>query len=164
MADTFLSQNNIKGISCQPTFEPDIALCRYISRPLLINRRKFHIRAYVLCVGSLSVYVYSESLALFAGKEYDRYANPFWSPYINRSYIRESMILSIRAPSLVFNSFFQISIGRLAREFFAVLPRMCAQAKFGKFGLAPYKHMSSAAQQQLREWHSDRGGCCEASL
>ncbi|KAK9903517.1 hypothetical protein WJX75_007884 [Coccomyxa subellipsoidea] len=47
-------------------------LQRYISRPLLINRRKFHIRAYVLCVGSLSVYVYSESLALFAGKEYDR--------------------------------------------------------------------------------------------
>ncbi|BDA50216.1 probable tubulin polyglutamylase TTLL2 [Coccomyxa sp. Obi] len=47
-------------------------LQRYISRPLLIDRRKFHIRAYVLCVGSLSVYVYSEALALFAGMEYDR--------------------------------------------------------------------------------------------
>ncbi len=48
--------------------------CRYISSPLLIDGRKFHIRAYVLCVGSLSVYVYSEALALFAGKEYDRCA------------------------------------------------------------------------------------------
>ncbi len=35
-----------------------------------MSGRKFHIRAYVLCVGSLSVYVFSEALALFAGELY----------------------------------------------------------------------------------------------
>lgn len=31
---------------------------RYIDKPLLVGGRKFHIRAYVLCVGSLAVYVF----------------------------------------------------------------------------------------------------------
>ena len=40
---------------------------QYIRPPLLAaGDRKFHIRAYVLCVGNLSVYVYNEMLALFA--------------------------------------------------------------------------------------------------
>ncbi|KAK7992205.1 hypothetical protein PG988_000999 [Apiospora saccharicola] len=45
----------------------------YIHQPLLLpayDNRKFHIRTYVLCVGSLDVYVYREMLALFAGKPY----------------------------------------------------------------------------------------------
>ena len=42
-------------------------LQRYIERPLLVGGRKFHLRAYALCVGSLSAYVFSEGLALFAG-------------------------------------------------------------------------------------------------
>lgn len=44
----------------------------YIHPPLLIrgNDRKFHIRTYVLAVGSLKVYVFSEMLALFAGAAY----------------------------------------------------------------------------------------------
>lgn len=45
----------------------------YIDPPLLIpsaSNRKFHIRTYVLAVGSLKVYVFREMLALFAGKPY----------------------------------------------------------------------------------------------
>ncbi|WYZ35545.1 hypothetical protein EsH8_X_000192 [Colletotrichum jinshuiense] len=44
----------------------------YIHPPLLLadDPRKFHIRTYVLCVGSLDVYVYRPMLALFAGKAY----------------------------------------------------------------------------------------------
>ncbi|KAL2144861.1 hypothetical protein VTI28DRAFT_8421 [Corynascus sepedonium] len=45
----------------------------YIHPPLLLpelGNRKFHIRVYVLCVGSLKVYVYRDMLALFAAKPY----------------------------------------------------------------------------------------------
>lgn len=45
----------------------------YIDPPLLLDaydRRKFHIRAYVLAVGALKVYVYREMLALFAAIPY----------------------------------------------------------------------------------------------
>ncbi|KAK2064828.1 TTL-domain-containing protein, partial [Colletotrichum caudatum] len=44
----------------------------YIHPPLLLpgDARKFHIRTYVLCVGSLDIYVYRPMLALFAGKAY----------------------------------------------------------------------------------------------
>lgn len=43
---------------------------RYISKPLLLRKRKFHIRAYVLAVGSLRVYFYRNCLALCAGKKF----------------------------------------------------------------------------------------------
>ncbi|PYH43326.1 putative acid phosphatase [Aspergillus saccharolyticus JOP 1030-1] len=45
----------------------------YIDPPLLLpsaSNRKFHIRTYVLAVGSLKVYVFREMLALFAAKPY----------------------------------------------------------------------------------------------
>jgi tubulin---tyrosine ligase len=44
----------------------------YISPPLLLdtNRRKFHIRAYVVAFGAIKVWVWSEMLALFAGTTY----------------------------------------------------------------------------------------------
>ncbi|KAL7928531.1 survival protein sure-like phosphatase/nucleotidase [Trichoderma chlorosporum] len=44
----------------------------YIHPPLLLSPggHKFHIRTYVLCAGSLDVYVYKHMLALFAGKPY----------------------------------------------------------------------------------------------
>ncbi|CAO3649359.1 unnamed protein product [Cunninghamella blakesleeana] len=43
---------------------------RYIDRPLLVNQRKFHVRAYVLAVGNIQVYLYRDMLALFAMKDY----------------------------------------------------------------------------------------------
>jgi hypothetical protein len=45
----------------------------YIHPPLLLpemDNRKFHVRVYVLAVGSLKVYVYKDILALFAAKAY----------------------------------------------------------------------------------------------
>jgi tubulin--tyrosine ligase len=45
----------------------------YIDRPMLLasmDKRKYHIRAYVLAVGALRVYVYREMLALFAARPY----------------------------------------------------------------------------------------------
>ncbi|KAK5017613.1 hypothetical protein LTR39_001448 [Cryomyces antarcticus] len=50
----------------------------YIARPLLLAEcadRKFHVRTYVLAVGSLHVYVYKPMLALFAATSY----TPPWS-------------------------------------------------------------------------------------
>jgi hypothetical protein len=44
---------------------------RYIDRPLLFNKRKFHVRAYVLAKSNIQVYLYRDMLALFALKEYD---------------------------------------------------------------------------------------------
>lgn len=46
----------------------------YIDPPLLLpemGNRKFHIRVYVLAVGSLRVYVFRDMLALFAAKPYE---------------------------------------------------------------------------------------------
>lgn len=43
---------------------------RYVERPLLVDRRKFHLRVYVLCVGRLQVYVCKDILALFSLREY----------------------------------------------------------------------------------------------
>lgn len=48
----------------------------YIPNPLLLlspsplSRRKFHLRTYIVSLGAIKVYVWSEILALFASKEY----------------------------------------------------------------------------------------------
>lgn len=45
---------------------------RYVQNPLLLcGNRKFHIRAYVLAVSNIQVYLYSDMLALFALKPFD---------------------------------------------------------------------------------------------
>ena len=45
---------------------------KYIHPPLILgSKRKFHIRAYVLAVGAIKVYVYRNMLALFAASEYE---------------------------------------------------------------------------------------------
>ena len=45
-------------------------LQRYVSNPLLLRKRKFHIRAYVVAVGALRIYFYRNCLALCAGKKF----------------------------------------------------------------------------------------------
>lgn len=45
---------------------------RYVQHPLLLcGNRKFHIRAYVLAISNIQVYLYSDMLALFALKAFD---------------------------------------------------------------------------------------------
>jgi tubulin--tyrosine ligase len=45
-------------------------LQRYISSPLLLGKRKFHIRAYIVAVGALRVYFCNDCLALLSGTAY----------------------------------------------------------------------------------------------
>lgn len=45
-------------------------LQRYIGTPLLLGKRKFHIRAYALAVSALRVYLYRDCLALCSGSRY----------------------------------------------------------------------------------------------
>lgn len=45
-------------------------LQRYIATPLLLGKRKFHIRAYALAVSALRVYLYRDCLALCSGSRY----------------------------------------------------------------------------------------------
>ncbi|GAO16310.1 hypothetical protein UVI_02016970 [Ustilaginoidea virens] len=57
----FITSSHLRHFVAQP----------YIHPPLLLSDgRKFHVRSYVLCTGSLDVYVYRHMLALFAAKPY----------------------------------------------------------------------------------------------
>jgi tubulin---tyrosine ligase len=47
-------------------------LQRYIDRPLLLDQRKFHIRAYVLAYDTLQVYFSRDCLALCSGSRYQK--------------------------------------------------------------------------------------------
>ena len=44
-----------------------------MSNPLLLKKRKFHIRVYVLAVNDVSVYVYDEVLILCSGSKYKKH-------------------------------------------------------------------------------------------
>ena len=54
---------------------------RYVERPLLLNKRKFHIRAYVLAAGAIDVYFYDEVLCLCAGTKYSNSSNGNFDPF-----------------------------------------------------------------------------------
>ncbi|KAH6616978.1 survival protein sure-like phosphatase/nucleotidase, partial [Chaetomium tenue] len=61
--DTGIMTSHLRHFVAQPYIHPPLLLPQ-------LNNRKFHIRVYVLCVGSLHVYVYRDMLALFAAKPY----------------------------------------------------------------------------------------------
>lgn len=63
----------------------------YIHPPLLVTEgsNKFHIRTYVLCTGSLNVFVYRHMLALFAAKPYTA---PWESPDDIESFLTNTCI------------------------------------------------------------------------
>jgi hypothetical protein len=61
--DTGIMTSHLRHFVAQPYIHPPLLLPQ-------LNNRKFHIRVYVLCVGSLRVYVYRDMLALFAAKPY----------------------------------------------------------------------------------------------
>ncbi|KAJ1921996.1 tubulin--tyrosine ligase [Mycoemilia scoparia] len=70
-----LSQQRNNQWQLQPVSQiREFVIQRYIDKPLLLpkySNRKFHIRTYVLAVGSIKVYVYKQMLALFAPESYD---------------------------------------------------------------------------------------------
>jgi hypothetical protein len=73
-AEIVLVVNNRKTLKKHLKEYPDIkewVFQQYIERPLLVEGRKFHIRAYVLLVGDLEVYLFEEMLALFAMEDYN---------------------------------------------------------------------------------------------
>ena len=78
-AATHSSKGQLEGMDAHDSYETMTSQLRhfiaqpYIHPPLLLpskHSRKFHIRAYVLAVGALRVYVYKEMLALFAAIGY----------------------------------------------------------------------------------------------
>lgn len=70
----------------------------YLNNPLLIDNRKFHLRVYVLTVGNMSVYVYTDMLALFASKPYRRVDSdaPDLQCHLTNTCIQQSTSDSVR--------------------------------------------------------------------
>ena len=64
--DNGIMTSQLRHFVAQPYIDPPLLM----SPPHPSAGRKFHIRTYVLAVGSLKVYVYKPMLALFAGKPY----------------------------------------------------------------------------------------------
>lgn len=69
----------------------------YIHPPLILqdDNRKFHIRTYVLCTGSLHVYVYKHMLALFAAKPYTA---PWTAPDDTESFLTNTCLQGPSSP------------------------------------------------------------------
>ncbi|KAJ1967353.1 tubulin--tyrosine ligase [Dispira parvispora] len=66
-----LSANGAYGATNQGCQIREWVIQRYIDQPLLLNgHRKFHIRAYVLAVGGVEVFLWEDMLSLFAGYPY----------------------------------------------------------------------------------------------
>lgn len=69
--ETATNGSRIKDTSVVTSQLRHFLVQKYIHPPLILaSNRKFHIRAYVLAIGALKVYVYKNMLALFAASEY----------------------------------------------------------------------------------------------
>ncbi|KAL2021254.1 hypothetical protein VTK56DRAFT_7333 [Thermocarpiscus australiensis] len=60
----YITTSHLRHFVAQPYIHPPLLLPQ-------VNNRKFHIRVYVLALGSLRVYVYRDMLALFASQPYE---------------------------------------------------------------------------------------------
>jgi hypothetical protein len=61
-------------------------LQRYISPPLLLRKRKFHIRAYALAVSALRVYLSRNYLVLLSGTKYSEDTNNMFAHITNTAF------------------------------------------------------------------------------
>lgn len=66
----FITTSHLRHFVAQPYIHPPLLLTSGSDGRSSSSSRKFHIRTYVACTGSLDVYVYRQMLALFAGQPY----------------------------------------------------------------------------------------------
>ena len=64
----------------------EFVMQEYVYRPLLLRNRKFHIRSYVLAVGALDVYLYTESLLLSAFAKFNTMDEDDLSVHLTNTY------------------------------------------------------------------------------
>lgn len=65
--------NNLKKLKETVMKDKDLVewvLQKYVEKPLLVNKKKFHLRVHVLAVGRLKVYVHEDVIALIAMDDY----------------------------------------------------------------------------------------------
>ncbi|CAA94694.1 P-body associated protein Pby1 [Schizosaccharomyces pombe] len=80
---------------------------KYISKPLLLDHRKFHIRAYVLATGALSVYLFNEMLCLLAR---DKYKKPTPDPDLLFSHLSNTCLQGDNVEQSSIRDFWNTSI------------------------------------------------------
>ncbi|ODV91115.1 hypothetical protein CANCADRAFT_13040, partial [Tortispora caseinolytica NRRL Y-17796] len=69
---------------------------KYITDPLLLDNRKFHLRVYVVCSGAITVYVGKRILALFAGDRYDAEDIYSLTAHLTNTCLQENPVDSVR--------------------------------------------------------------------